>query len=71
MKTVNITIHFTPAIDEIINQLTETGNSVKKVSYDTIEIDVEDKSPTELVLIGMLIKSCERYVILGLQDPFL
>ena len=63
MKTINITIDYTPAIDEIINQLVECGNSAKKVSYNIIEIDIDGMSPKELVLMGMMIKSCERSLI--------
>ncbi len=64
MKNINITIDYTPAIDEIINQLAECGNFAKKVSYNTIEIDIDGMSPKELVLMGMMIKSCERSLIL-------
>ena len=63
MENINITIDYTPAIEEIINQLAECGNSAKKVSYNTIEIDIDDMSPKELVLMGMLIKACERSLI--------
>lgn len=63
MKNINITIDYTPAIEEIINQLAECGNSAKKVSYNTIEIDIDDMSPKELVLMGMMIKSCEISLI--------
>lgn len=64
MKTINITINYTPAIDEIIKQLAECGNFAKKVSYNIIEIDIDDMSPKELVLMGMMIKSCERSLLL-------
>lgn len=59
-KTVKVTINYTPAIEEIINQLSECGNPAKKVSYNTIEIVVNDMNPQELVLMGMMVKSCEN-----------
>lgn len=63
METIKITINYTPSIDEILNQLDECGNSAKKVSYNTIEIVIDDMNPRELVLMGMMIKSCERSLI--------
>jgi hypothetical protein len=63
MKTIKIQITYTPAIDEIINQLAECGNVAKKISYNTIEIVIDDMNPEELVLMGMMIKSYERSLI--------
>lgn len=64
MKNINITDYYAAAISEIINQLVECGTFAKKVSYNTIEIDIDGMSLKELVLMGMMIKSCEKSLIL-------
>ena len=63
MKIVKIQIDYTPAIDEIINHLIACGNFAKKVSYNTIEIVIDDTTDEDLILMGMMIKSCERSLI--------
>lgn len=61
METIKIQIDYSPAIDEIINQLKECDTKVKKTSWNTIEIVIsDDMTANELVLMGMMIKSCER-----------
>jgi len=64
MKTIKIQIDYTPAIDEIINQLKECGTKARKSSWNTIEIVItDDMNANELVLMGMMIKSCEKSLI--------
>lgn len=64
MKTIKIQIDYTPAIDEIINQLKECNTEATKASWNTIEIVItDDMTANELVLMGMMIKSCEKSLI--------
>lgn len=61
MKTIKIQIDYTLAINEIINQLKECNTEAKKSSWNTIEIVItDDMTADELVLMGMMIKSCEK-----------
>ena len=61
METVKIQIDYTPAIDEIISQLKECNTEAKKASWNTIEIVItDDMTANELILMGMMIKSCEK-----------
>lgn len=67
METIKIQIDYTPAIDEIISQLKECSTEAKKISWNTIEIVItNDMTAYELVLIGMMIKSCERSLMSAL-----
>ena len=64
MEIIKIQIDYHPAIDEIINQLKECDTEAKRVSWNTIEIVItDDMTANELVLMGMMIKSCEKSLI--------
>lgn len=67
MEIIKIQIDYSPAIDKIIRQLKECNTEAKKVSRNTIEIVINnDMTANELVLMGMLIKSCENPLISAL-----